>query len=373
LHPGLGAGVSGRSVVSPAALYPDGLRIDVEPGTRWMYSNHGFAALGQIVEDVTGQPFGSYLREHIFGPLGMDDTGLVLSERLQARLASGYRLGRRGLVPVAPRPVPLCAGGGVYSTINDMGRYLTALLHGGANEYGRVLSPGNMRSMFEPHFRPDPRVAGMGLGFEPHLERDRVLICKGGTVSGFLAALELSPDEGAGVVVLTNTGGLDNRGIPEPLAASLIRNLLGMPPAPVREDVAPHPEVWDHLCGWYAPDAGPNTNLFMRVAFGAGLQVAARRDHLVLRPLHPVPGMSTAMVLHPDDPADPRVFRVVFETHDRSFRVVFTDDRPPRLLLDVISFEKRPAWAEPRRWAAGVVLTGAAAAARHYRQTARRS
>lgn len=110
----------------------------------------------------------------------------------------------------------------------------------------------------------------MAFGFEPHVESGRVLICKGGTISGFLSVLEMAPEDGVGVVVLTNTGGLDNRGVPEPLAAALTRRLLGLPDNPVRDDVAPHPEVWDTLRGWYAPDAGPITNLFARVGFGAG-------------------------------------------------------------------------------------------------------
>jgi CubicO group peptidase (beta-lactamase class C family) len=107
-----------------------------------VYSNHGFAALGQIVEDVSGEPFGRYLRGHIFGPLGMDHTDLVLSGQLRAALATGYTLRRRGLRPVTPREVPTSGGGGVYSTPADMARYLTALLHGGANEHGRIPSGG---------------------------------------------------------------------------------------------------------------------------------------------------------------------------------------------------------------------------------------
>ena len=135
--------------------------------------------------------------------------------------------------------MPTPAGGGVYSTAAEMARYLTALLHGGANEHGRVLTANSVRTMFRPHFQPDPRVAGMALGFEPHTERGCVLICKGGTLSGFLSALEMAPEAGVGVVVLANTGGLDNRGVPEPLAAALTRRLLGMPDNPVRDDVAP--------------------------------------------------------------------------------------------------------------------------------------
>jgi CubicO group peptidase (beta-lactamase class C family) len=362
LHPGAGSGVTARSVVPLPEYYRGGLTVDVEPGTRWAYSNHGFAALGQIVEDVSGEPFDQYLRDHIFGPLGMNHTGLVLSEQLRADLATGYTLRRQGLTPVTPREVPTPAGGGVYSTPADMARYLTALLHGGANEHGRVLNADSVRTMFRPYFQPDPRVAGMALGFEPHTERGRVLICKGGTINGFLSALEMAPESGAGVVVLANTGGLDNRGVPEPLAAALTRRLLGMPDNPVRDDVIPHPEVWAVLRGWYAPDAGPVTNLFARVGFGAGVEVAVRHDHLLLKPLTPVPGLRDPMVLHPDDPEDPRVYRVEFPKYDKTWRVVFTDDTPARLLLDVLSFQKRPDWRNPRRWGASVAAAGVAGA-----------
>jgi CubicO group peptidase (beta-lactamase class C family) len=363
LHPGAGSGVTARSVVPLPEYYRDGLTVDVEPGTRWAYSNHGFAALGQIVEDVSGEPFDRYLRDHIFGPLGMDRTGLVLSEQLRADLATGYTLRRRGLRPVTPREVPSPGGGGVYSTAADMARYLTALLNGGANEHGRVLTADSVRTLFQPHFQPDPRVAGMALGFEPHTERGHVLICKGGTVSGFLSALEMAPEDGAGVVVLTNTGGLDNRGVPEPLAAALTRRLLGMPGNPVRADVAPHPEVWDAVRGWYAPDAGPVTNMFARVGFGAGVEVTVRHGRLLLKPLTPVPGLWDPMVLHSDDPGDPRVYRVEFPRYGKTWSVVFTDDTPPRLLLDVMSFQKRPDWRNPRRWAAGLAAAGVAGAA----------
>ena len=363
LHPGAGSGVTARSVVPLPGYYRGGLTVDVEPGTRWAYSNHGFAALGQIVEDVSGESFGQYLRDHIFGPLGMHHTGLALSEQLRADLATGYTLRRRGLRPVTPREVPCPAGGGVYSTPADMARYLTALLRGGANQHGRVLTADSVRTLFRPHFQPDPRVAGMALGFEPRTERGRVLIGKGGTLNGFLSALEMAPEAGVGVVVLANTGGLDNRGVPESLAAALTRRLLGMPGNPVRNDVAPHPEVWDAVRGWYAPDAGPVTNLFARVGFGAGVEVAVRRRRLVLAPLTPVPGLRAPMVLHPDDPEDPRVYRVEFREYDKTWRVVFTQDTPPRLLLDVMSFQKRPDWKNPRRWAAGIAVAGAAAAA----------
>jgi len=358
LHPGVGSGVVARSVVPLAELYRAGLPVDVQPGTRWAYSNHGFAALGQVVEDVSGEPLDRYLRARVFRPLGMDDTDLVLSERLRARLATGYTLRRGRLAAVPWREVPTPGGGGIYSTTRDMARYMAAMLGGGANEHGRVLAAETVSSMFEPHFQPDPRMAGMGLGFDRHGELGRTFIGKTGIVSGFLSAIGMAPEEGIGVVVLGNTGGLSGRGAPAPLAEALTRLLVGLPEEPARDDVAPHPEVWPALCGWYAPDAGPITNAFPRLALGPGVEVAVRHGELVLTPLTPVPGMRTRMVLHPDDPADPRVYRVVLPQYGWNLGVVFTEDSPPRLLLDLMSFEKRPDWRNPRRWA-----TGAAAAA----------
>jgi CubicO group peptidase (beta-lactamase class C family) len=54
IHPGLGSGDTSRSMPALADYYRTGLLIEVEPGTKWAYTNHGFAALGQVVEDVTG-------------------------------------------------------------------------------------------------------------------------------------------------------------------------------------------------------------------------------------------------------------------------------------------------------------------------------
>jgi CubicO group peptidase (beta-lactamase class C family) len=53
-----------------AEYYQGGLRLAAEPGTIWTYTDHGFAILGQIVEDVSRQPLDRYFRERIFEPSG---------------------------------------------------------------------------------------------------------------------------------------------------------------------------------------------------------------------------------------------------------------------------------------------------------------
>jgi CubicO group peptidase (beta-lactamase class C family) len=367
LRPGVGSGDrAGRSGAPPLAdYYRRGLPVEVQPGTKWVYSNHGFAALGQVVEDVTGQPLDRYLREQLFAPLGMDHTDLARSERVRPRLATGYVLRARGLKPVADREVLTPGGGAAYSTTADMVRYVGALLHGGANEQGSVLKPETLASMFQPHFQPDPRVPGMGLGFELGEEGGHATVVKTGILSGFHSAMMLAPEAGVGVVVLTNTGGLDGRGGSEPLAAALLRRLLGLPDQAIRADIAVRPETWSELCGWYSPDPGPVTNLMLRALLGAGAEVKVQRGQLLLKPLTPVPALRRGLRLYPDDPDDPWVFRVEFPDYGKSFRVVFSrgpedEGAPMRLLLDVMSFHKRPEVRNPRRWLNGVLAAGAA-------------
>jgi CubicO group peptidase (beta-lactamase class C family) len=155
----------GRPVPPLSEYYQGGLRYDAEPGTRFMYTNHGFATLGQIVQDVSGKPLDRYFREHIFDPLGMANTDLVRSERVNAHPATGYELRTHGAEPVTDYELIPIGAGGIFSTPRDMARYLAALLGGGANEHGSVLKPATLATMFEPHYRPDPRLAGMGLAF----------------------------------------------------------------------------------------------------------------------------------------------------------------------------------------------------------------
>jgi CubicO group peptidase (beta-lactamase class C family) len=79
----------GQRLPTLAEYYRGGLRLAVEPGTTFTYTDHGFATLGQIVEDVSGMPLDRYLREHIFEPLGMAHTDVVRSERVESHLATG--------------------------------------------------------------------------------------------------------------------------------------------------------------------------------------------------------------------------------------------------------------------------------------------
>ena len=379
LAPGVGSGDrAGRSGAPPLAeYYRRGLPVEVEPGTKWAYSNHGFAALGQIVEDVSGQPLEHYLRERIFEPLGMDTTDLLRCKRVRARLATGYVLRSRGLRPVADREVPTPGGGGMYSTAADVARYIAALQQMYAGERDLVLKPETLVSMFQPHFQPDPRLPGMGLAFELGAEGDHKTIGKTGIVSGFHSAIVLAPEDRIGVAVLSNTGGLDGRNATALLAAALLRRRLGLPDQAIRTDIPTRPETWSEICGWYSPDPGPVTNLFTRALMGAGAEVMVRDGHLMLKPLHPIPAIRRGLHLYPDDPNDPWAFRVEMPEYGVNLRVVFSHSPDQgrtitRLLTSTFSLQKRPDARNPRRLVTGALLAGATAIAVRQRREGQR-
>ena len=344
---------AGRPVPSLAEYYRAGLRSRAEPGTRWRYSDHGFATLGQIVADVSGQPLDSYLREHVFGPLGMASTSLARSGLPASRLATGYELRSGGARAVTDYQLVPVGASAAYSTPADMARYLAALLGGGANSCGSVLKPETLATMFEPQYQPDPRVPGMGLAFWRGQLGGHRVVEHGGILPGFTSQIFVAPGDGAGVMAFTNGSRRAMFWLPGE-TAGLLGHLLGVADGAIRTDVPHHPELWAGLCGWYQLP-GPLTDVRARSMAGAGAGVSARHGRLWLRGLSPVPAVCRGFALHPDDPDDPYVFRIdLSEFGIGTARVVFSQQPgggTTALHLDVmpLSLPKRRAAANPRR------------------------
>jgi CubicO group peptidase (beta-lactamase class C family) len=356
----------GRPVPPLAEFYHGGLRLDAEPGTRFTYTSHGYATLGQLVEDVSGMPLARYFRERIFAPLGMADTDLLRSERVQARLATGYELRSHGAEAIADYESVTLGGGGVFSTPRDMVRYMAALLGGGANEHGRVLAPATLAMMFAPQYQTDPRIPGMGLAFMRANLGEHLAVEHGGILPGFDSQLFLAPADGVGVLAFTNGGSGALHLLTEP-TAGLLRQLLGVPDDAIRDDVSHHPELWADLCGWYKFSAhltDPG-----KLALGAGAEVFVRRGELMMRFLSPIPRLYKGFPLHPDDEDDPYVFRIRLPLFGGgTCRVAFSQDPgvgTTALHLDFgpTSFQKQPDVTNPRRWVTGALGACGVAAA----------
>ena len=368
----------GQRVPTLAEFYKGRLHLIAEPGTRHTYSNHGFATLGQIIEDVTGQPLGHVFRDRIFGPLGMTGTGLVRSERIRARLATGYTLRAGGPRPVRDFDLVTIGAGGIYSTTADMARYVAALLARGCGEHGQILKPETLTSMFAPHYQPDPRLPGAGLAFFRRNLGGHLVAGHDGLVPGFTSQMSLAPDDGTGVVALTNGARRAMTWLGGEVDG-ILGDILGVPDLVIRADVPHHPEIWTDVCGWYSFRGS------LRDAqkwFVAGVEVFVRRGQLTLRPVTPLPALARGLPLHPDDPGDPYVFRIdLSRLGVGTSRVVFS--RSPyaevnALHLDLgfapLSFDRQPATRNPRYWVSSALGAAAAAttanAVRRHRQYA---
>ncbi len=358
----------GRRVPTLAEFYRGELHLVAEPGAMHIYSNHSFATLGQIVQDVTGEPLDRYLAGHVFEPLGMRHTDLLRSERVSGRLAADYALGSRGPRRLRDYELITAGGGGAYSTTGDMARYVAALLGGGANEHGSVLQPETVATMFAPQYQPDPRLPGVGLAFYRRDIGGHLVVEKDGLVRGFAAQVLVAPRDGAGVVALTNGARAAHAWL-GPEALGILRRVLGVHGDEIRAAVPHHPGTWGDLCGWYA---FPGSLRDVQKWMVAGVRVLVRRGQLTLRLVTPVPGLPRQFPLHPEDDGDPGLFRVDLSALGMgTIRVAFS--RVPgkgEAALHVelpgmpMSFRKQPAATDPRRWAGGALgALGAAAAA----------
>jgi CubicO group peptidase (beta-lactamase class C family) len=296
---GLGA-KQGKPIPSLARCYRRGLRPEVAAGTKWAYSNHAISALGQIVEDVSGEPFADYMRANVFDALGMAHTDFVPNDRVGLP-AAGYRVrkGRRRKLPWLE--IVVAPAGSVISSLEDMARFAGAL----SENDGSVLSAASLDEMFQAQWTPDPRIAGQGLVFlRDEIGGHRVVGHDGGW-PGFVSSMLVAPDEGLAVLVFNNS----SSGVSHQLADGLLRELLSVEQAAkdlAARTVAVAPAVAAQVCGTYKPSRGLQTNLRHWGMFGGRLRVSQRDGQLIARGRFGLIGKPVEVF--PTDADDPFVF-----------------------------------------------------------------
>lgn len=122
-----------------------------DPGERWEYGI-SIDWIGRIVEALSGQSLDAYLREQVFAPLGMDDTGFVPTPEQQTRHAVAHQRQADGSLVPQPLPPPTtpefyAGGGGLVSTAPDYLAFLQMLLHGGTLNRAQILRPETVALM----------------------------------------------------------------------------------------------------------------------------------------------------------------------------------------------------------------------------------
>lgn len=176
------------------------------PGEAYSYSNFGYATLGLIVQTVSGQPFDDYMREHVFGPLGMTQTRMFArGDSAPADAVSGHRFWF-GMPAAADVPYPrgLRPAGGMLSSAADMSRFLAAYLASGEYADGRILSAASIKQIETPFAPEGVRGASTGLGWDIGPANGMQIVQKNGDAPNFHSNILLVPDASWGVVLLEN-------------------------------------------------------------------------------------------------------------------------------------------------------------------------
>ncbi len=191
---------------------------DFPPGTAWHYTNSGYFLLGAIVERLSGEPLGVYLRDQFFAPLGMSETAIDDGSDTAPGRAVGYAhapWSNRWFV--RPLPISLTNAGGagaLRSSAMDLVNWMQALMSGhvvDARSLQEMMTPARLsdgRLASANPFKPEPTDWGdYGFGIRIGALGSHRQIGHEGGIPGFQAALSTYPDDRVTIAVVMNTEG----------------------------------------------------------------------------------------------------------------------------------------------------------------------
>jgi D-alanyl-D-alanine carboxypeptidase len=227
--------------------------LEFEPGTSWRYDNSAFYLAGMVVERVTRQEYGQYVREHIFNPLGMSSASMCDARMVVPHLSSGYEVDHGTLVNAAFTSWKLpFAAGAICATAEDLLKWQAAL------DGGRVLSASSLKLMRTPGRLSDGTLIDYGLGTRFGSLDGHPVLGHTGSGGGFNSVLESFPDDHLTIVVLMNTG--YGAGPSLALGKAIARAMFGLPEKKTLRDLPVPKEELATLIGSYDSDEGPVEN-----------------------------------------------------------------------------------------------------------------
>jgi CubicO group peptidase (beta-lactamase class C family) len=193
-----------------------GIPLAFPPGTKWSYSNLGYAALGILIHRVTGQFYGDFLQQRIFHPLGMQTTRIINEADIIPNRAAGYRLVKGELKNqewVSPT-VNTTADGSLYFSILDLAKWDAALYT------EKLLKRSSLDEMWTPTKlnNGSPNPDHYGFGWYITTDHGRRVVGHSGAWQGFKTHISRSLDDKFTVVVLANLASADPKRISDHVA-----------------------------------------------------------------------------------------------------------------------------------------------------------
>jgi CubicO group peptidase (beta-lactamase class C family) len=211
-----------------------------EPGKIYSYSSAGFWLAGLVIEDICGKPYADDMNELLFKPLGMKRTTFRPLVAVTYPLALGHNIQSDGK-PVIVRPafnnVAMWPAGSIYSSVNDLSRWIIALMNDGRIDGRETISPSLIKKLTGVHApMPGDADSHYGYGIMQFKSRGVRFRGHGGFSRGYGSMIQMAPDQKYAVIVLTNKSG-------ETLPKTLNKAFeLGIKLDPVPEE-KPAPEI----------------------------------------------------------------------------------------------------------------------------------
>lgn len=199
----------------------------------FQYSNLLFTVAGHAAEVAAGDSWENLVYTRILRPLGMERTVFSLDEaQVIGEYALPYRDRGQGTEEAVFRDLSVVApAGGLWSSTDDLSRWLSMLLARGQWEGRPLIDEGTLTALMRPitptRLPSDSRAVSQayyGLGWFVDTYRGRLRAFHGGNLDGFSSLVTLFPNDRIGIAVLTNLGG---SGLPEALVRTIADRLLG--------------------------------------------------------------------------------------------------------------------------------------------------
>jgi CubicO group peptidase (beta-lactamase class C family) len=183
------------------------VKVTTRPGTKFEYSNYGFAFNGWLLGRMTDGSFEVALRRRLLDPLEMKHTAIEPTPALYENLAVPYQLSLDGkeVRPTARTRLDVYPAGDVYSTPADLAHFLILHLNGGQYGGKQLLSTRSVAEMARPQFGKKGDRSGVGLGWVVEDDGKHRTLWHNGAVPGFYTMMGADPDRKVGVVLFSNS------------------------------------------------------------------------------------------------------------------------------------------------------------------------
>jgi len=248
--PGFEVRGRGDSVRDPQYVRPltESVSTDVParvrpPGELHQYTNYAAAVTGQLIADISGQRFQSFVTNNVFAPLGMSNS-TFRPDPPELVPADGT-----GVEDVVSFYSDVAPASGLHTTGADMARLLQAHLNGGVVDGERILSESAIEAMHRQWFTPHERVDGMTFGLFEETRGDTRLVRHGGTVPQFAAEFSLLPEMGVGLFVVAH--GDEASGAKQEVVNALLEQFAPVDSSGQQRPPSGTPERADELGGRY--------------------------------------------------------------------------------------------------------------------------